>query len=377
MKTIRATFLLTTLFVLALGACNFPGGGLSDAEQAAAVQTSAAETVSVQLTQNAALTPSATQTPTPSETPTPSNTPAVTNTVAATSGSSGGSAGGGCDSMAFVADVTVPDGEDFAPNTAFVKTWRLRNSGTCSWSTSYSVVFSSGNSMGGPATQALASSVAPGATVDISFNLTSPASAGAYTGYWQFRNAAGQNFGSFYVQIDVTGSGGSGSSGGTTVTLNASQVGQVRSDGTVAGNAHAGDTSGNLGVQSFVAFNISSIPSGATITEVKVDFSSFDTQSNPFSPLGCLAGYYGTFFPLDAGDYVAGGSGADLQWCDSGSLATVFIDDDVKARLQSALGGTSFEYRLRFTGAETDNDGADDLVRFLSAPKLIVTYIEP
>lgn len=375
MKTTRTTLFLSLIFMLALGACNLPGSGPSEAERAAAVQTSAAETVSVQLTQNAALTPSATETPTPSDTPTPSNTPEVTNTVAPTSGSPGSGAGG-CDAMAFVADVTVPDGENIAPNTAFVKTWRLRNSGTCTWNTNYSVIFSSGNSMGGPATQALTSSVAPGATVDISLNLTSPTNEGEYTGYWQFRNSSGQNFGSFYVQINVTSSGSS-STNGKTVTLSASSVGQVRSDGTVASNAHAGDTDGNVGVQGFVSFNITSIPSGATIEQVKVDFTSFDTQSNPFSPLGCLAGYYGSYFPLDAADYSAGGSGADLQWCDSGTLGTVFVDDDVKARLQSVLGSNTLDYRLRFTGAETDSDGAADLVRFLSAPKLIVTYTEP
>jgi hypothetical protein len=279
--------------------------------------------------------------------------------------------------MAFVADVTVPDGQVFTASTPFTKTWRLRNSGTCTWSTAYSVVFSSGNSMSGPATQALTSSVAPGATIDISINMTSPASQGEYTGYWQLRNSSGQNFGSFYVQIEVSSGGSSGSSGGTAITLNANQVGQVHSDGTVTANAHAGDNSSNIGVQGFVSFDISALPSNATITEVKVDFSSFDTQSNPFAPLGCLAGYFGSYFPLDGSDYAAGGSGADLQWCNSGALSTVIIDDDVKTRLQGSLGGSTFEYRLRFTGAETDNDGNSDLVRFLSAPKLIVTYTTP
>ncbi|MFN3762162.1 MAG: NBR1-Ig-like domain-containing protein, partial [Anaerolineae bacterium] len=33
----------------------------------------------------------------------------------------------------WVADVTVPDNTAFAPNTPFVKTWRVRNSGTCAW----------------------------------------------------------------------------------------------------------------------------------------------------------------------------------------------------------------------------------------------------
>ena len=43
-----------------------------------------------------------------------------------------------CDMAQFVADVTVPDGTTYAPGAAFTKTWRLKNIGTCTWSTSYS-----------------------------------------------------------------------------------------------------------------------------------------------------------------------------------------------------------------------------------------------
>src|SRR5512135_3467629 len=49
-----------------------------------------------------------------------------------------------CDRAQFIADVTVPDGTRFSPGAAFTKTWRLKNVGTCTWSTSYTLVFSSG-----------------------------------------------------------------------------------------------------------------------------------------------------------------------------------------------------------------------------------------
>ena len=39
-----------------------------------------------------------------------------------------------CNWAQFVADVTVPDGTSYAPSTAFKKTWRLKNIGTCIWS---------------------------------------------------------------------------------------------------------------------------------------------------------------------------------------------------------------------------------------------------
>ena len=41
------------------------------------------------------------------------------------------------DRAQFVADVTVPDGTRYDPGATFTKTWRLRNIGTCTWTTSW------------------------------------------------------------------------------------------------------------------------------------------------------------------------------------------------------------------------------------------------
>ena len=55
---------------------------------------------------------------------------------------------GGCSNgMQFIADVTIPDGTVIAPNEHFIKTWRIRNSGTCAWN-GYHVVFADGEPMG-------------------------------------------------------------------------------------------------------------------------------------------------------------------------------------------------------------------------------------
>lgn len=112
----------------------------------------------------------------------------------------------------FVADVTVPDGTRYDPGATFTKTWRLRNIGTCTWTTSYTMVFDSGTQMGTTASVPFGSSVAPGATIDLSVNMTAPSSAGHYIGYWKFKNAAGTLFGigntankSWWVEINVNG----------------------------------------------------------------------------------------------------------------------------------------------------------------------------
>jgi hypothetical protein len=127
-------------------------------------------------------------------------------------------AGAACDRAQFISDVSVPDGTAFAPNTAFSKTWRIKNVGTCTWTTGYSVVFASGDRMGG-VDALIPQTVVPGQTVDIGMNFTSPSLAGSYRGYWQLKNASGGLFGigstydkPFWVDILVTGS----SSGGTT-----------------------------------------------------------------------------------------------------------------------------------------------------------------
>ncbi|MDA1330545.1 MAG: NBR1-Ig-like domain-containing protein [Chloroflexi bacterium] len=166
-----------------------------------AAETNAVATVNARFTQIALLTPSATNTPVPTATPAVTNTLAVPPTV--TSAPAGASAGTSCNLMGFVSDVTVSDGEQIAAGTTFTKTWRLSNDGTCTWDTTYSVAFFSGDQMSGPATQLLTASVAPGAESDISVDLVAPSTSGTYSSFWVLRTAAGENFGSFYVEIKV------------------------------------------------------------------------------------------------------------------------------------------------------------------------------
>ncbi len=123
----------------------------------------------------------------PMETPPPEPTTAVGCTLSAH----------------WVADVTVPDNTAFAPNTPFVKTWRVRNSGTCAWEAGTQLVFASGDQMGGPSSVSVPA-VAPGATTDISVNLTAPATPGSYQGNWQLQAPDGTRFGAIiWVKIVV------------------------------------------------------------------------------------------------------------------------------------------------------------------------------
>ena len=209
-KTSRLLSILI-LGVLILSACNLPAA-TEEPEGPGAVLTAAAYTVEANLTQLAAqntATPSVVLTNTPALATATSAvaSPVVPVVASPTSGAPAATATSDCDDADFVADVTIPDGTVLDPGESFTKTWRLKNAGTCSWTSSYAVIFSNGDAMSGPATQAMTGNVNPGQTVDISMNLKAPATPGDYTGYWKLRNAAGVTFATFYVNIKVAGAG--------------------------------------------------------------------------------------------------------------------------------------------------------------------------
>jgi hypothetical protein len=183
------------LILLVRSACNLPSA--QQEESAESIFTLAAQTITA-----AALTEQvATSTPEPTaSTPATGETPQAT-TAAGTQVP--------CNLASFVADVTIPDNFSVTVNNAFTKTWRLMNAGSCTWTSSYQIVFDSGDQMSGPASQQLtAGTVAPGQTVDVSVNLTAPNSPGTYKGNWRLRDQNGVTFalstGAFWVQIKAT-----------------------------------------------------------------------------------------------------------------------------------------------------------------------------
>ncbi len=117
-----------------------------------------------------------------------------------------------CNSATFVADVTIPDGTYINPGAPFVKTWKLKNTGTCSWSPGYAVAYYDGEKMGYTGPSFIGRYVSPGQTVTVSMNLTAPTGGGTYRGYFKMQNATGISFGigsaamnPFWVEIRVLG----------------------------------------------------------------------------------------------------------------------------------------------------------------------------
>ncbi|TET52421.1 MAG: hypothetical protein E3J64_05215, partial [Anaerolineales bacterium] len=103
----------------------------------------------------------------------------------------------------FVIDVTIPADTELAPGTTFVKSWRIEDSGTCDWGPGFTLVFASGEQMGGPASVPVPQTAA-GAMVDLSVQLDAPMAYGTHQGEWRLRSDEGQIFGDVLtVQIIV------------------------------------------------------------------------------------------------------------------------------------------------------------------------------
>lgn len=194
--------------------CNMPGRQAEGSPTPDVTQ--AYQTVQARLTEAALQTPLASPTIAPSNTPaeaSPTNTVQASNTAVPPT-KPPTTIVKQCDQAeaGVPIDVTIPDDTQFAPGQSFTKVWRLRNSGTCTWSKNYSIAVFSGEPMSAPNSVPLPKPVEPGQTVDISVDLVAPNGSGTYQGNWKLKNEAGTWFGigpggssPFWVRIVVTG----------------------------------------------------------------------------------------------------------------------------------------------------------------------------
>jgi ABC-type amino acid transport substrate-binding protein len=94
--------------------------------------------------------------------------------------------------LAFVAHVNYDDHDlsqlpEMAPGETFVKSWRVKNTGTCPWEPGYTLRYAQGNvpaaRMGGEPV-VLEVAVQPGDEVEMGVELTAPIVPDQYVGYW-------------------------------------------------------------------------------------------------------------------------------------------------------------------------------------------------
>jgi hypothetical protein len=239
----RRTLLILLTASLTLAACNV-GATPAPTVDVNAINTAAVATamgqISAQLTQTALAAPP-TNTPPPTVSPLPlvtSALPTATGGVAPTAGVSGALPtlsfnttpnttqlpgltplvstvaavntpvqGDTCHNNVFVADVTVPDDTVFKPGVNFDKTWRIQNSGSCTWDDGYQLVFVSGDRAMDPTNFVIDESsefVESGETIDMTVELTAPLADGTYTANYRMQTDNSVFFGeTIYVRIKV------------------------------------------------------------------------------------------------------------------------------------------------------------------------------
>jgi hypothetical protein len=202
---------LVAILIAGCGSANPPSQ--EPTPDVAAIRTSAASTVVSQFTLTAAAF-----TPTPRSAPTDTSAPEGA-TAGATAGATNTAATGQpqaqvtntqgtslalCDNLEFVADVTVPDDTTMSPGQDFLKTWRVKNAGSCPWGDGYELVYADyANEMSGQP-QAITQVVQPGQEVEVSVQFTAPDAIGEYLSAWQMSNPAGVTFPeAIYVRIIV------------------------------------------------------------------------------------------------------------------------------------------------------------------------------
>ena len=186
MSVLRIYKILTLLTALSLlaSACGAPQ--LDEA----AMSTAVAQTVQAQNpleTAPAPTSPASTLTITPP--PLASLPAAVTETPVP------GAAAGLCSASASLVGETYPDGTIVQPGETFTKVWHVQNSGTCTWDSTWQLIYYSGDLLDGSAVYSFPQPAQPGQTVEVPIILRAPAQTGTYTGEWMLKSPWGQSFG--------------------------------------------------------------------------------------------------------------------------------------------------------------------------------------
>jgi len=139
-------------------------------------------------------TPSATVTQIPSPTPSPteevlpSATPTIQDSATPTQPS--------CTNIAeFEKHLSISDGSVLESNNLYAKVWRVKNIGTCTWTTDYKLVFINGDENLNQTDLSLPEEVSPGDSVELKINFATPEEGATYIGNWMLASETGMVFG--------------------------------------------------------------------------------------------------------------------------------------------------------------------------------------
>jgi hypothetical protein len=195
MSNFRIYKLLTVVstITLIISAC-----GSSEAQEAA-ISTSVALTVEARIAPESPLispSPALTDTPLPLASPT---IPATETPVTVANDEL-------CTTSALLVGETYPDGTIIQAGTVFTKVWRIQNSGTCTWDSTWQLVFTGGDRLGSSLTYNLPLPAEPGQIIEVPIILQSPDGGGQHTGSWMLKAPWGKTFGIGQYSVPLTAS---------------------------------------------------------------------------------------------------------------------------------------------------------------------------
>ncbi|MFN8469194.1 MAG: SUMF1/EgtB/PvdO family nonheme iron enzyme [Caldilineaceae bacterium] len=95
----------------------------------------------------------------------------------------------------FMVDISQPEKSQNIPGNIITKVWRVRNSGTCPWTTGYKLAKVGGDLPITNKVQALPAPLEPQRSIDLSVSFTVPKAAGEYTGEWRLQSPSGAYYG--------------------------------------------------------------------------------------------------------------------------------------------------------------------------------------
>ncbi len=94
----------------------------------------------------------------------------------------------------FVEDISIPDYAVVERGDVFVKIWRIRNSGSCTWTPAYQIDHAQGNPVEWQ-NVAITEVVSPGEETEVGVTVHSPTAPGIYQAWWQLIDESGERFG--------------------------------------------------------------------------------------------------------------------------------------------------------------------------------------
>ena len=109
----------------------------------------------------------------------------------------------GCYNSALVSE-TIPSGSRLNPGERFVKTWNIKNTGTCDWNREFKITYVGGYDFQGADTTRIRQGVTAESTIEVSMSIDAPNDPDNYSSYWQIATDEGVLFGQvFGIEIKV------------------------------------------------------------------------------------------------------------------------------------------------------------------------------